>query len=176
MKNNNYLKIGLIVSVIMAGLMVSDTALADSAHRLGVGLHYWVAVKDIDVDNVDENGYSWIFSYQYIPAGIFRIEADLELMQEGYAGSDTNVWSPQAYAIIGSWIYAGVGIGVNYVNDEFSKDPFYALRAGLDLEILPSIFLDINGNYRFENWDVDDVKEDVDTDTVNLGAVVRLEF
>jgi hypothetical protein len=176
MKKSNYFKSGLIIALIIAGLMLSNTAFADSAHRLGAGIHYWVAMEDIDVEDVDENGYSLIFSYQYIPAGIFKFEADVELMQEGYAGADTNVWSPQAYLLIGKWLYAGLGIGINYADSDFAEKPFYALRAGLDLQILPRIFLDVNANYRFENWDFDKVKEDVDTDTVNLGAILRLEF
>ena len=162
--------------VIIAALMICGTASAEPANRLGLGLNYWVVLEDIDIDDVDENGYSWIFSYQRILASLFKLEIDAGLTKEGYAGSDTTVWTPQAYFLIGSTIYAGVGIGINYIDDEFADDPFYALRAGLDFELLPNIFLDINANYRFENWDTEKIKEDIDTDTVTLGAIVRFQF
>lgn len=176
MKNNFCIKTGLCIILMIAGLTFSGTAFADSAHRLGAGLHYWIAMEDIDVDDVDENGYSLIFSYQYVGAGFFKIETDLGLTQEGYAGSDSTVWSPQAYFLIGKGLYGGVGVGINYSDGDFAQNPYYALRAGIDLEVLPSIFLDINGNYRFENWDFDDVQDDISTDTVTLGAILRLEF
>jgi opacity protein-like surface antigen len=46
----------------------------------------------------------------------------------------------------------------------------------LDFELIPYMHLDINANYRFENWDDDKFFKDVDTDTVTVGAVVRFEF
>ena len=47
---------------------------------------------------------------------------------------------------------------------------------GLDIELLPLIHLDINANYRFEDWDTGKIEEDIDTDTVTLGLVGRIEF
>jgi opacity protein-like surface antigen len=166
----------LFCLVVIMGLMIGNTALAESANRLGVGVHYWVTVDDIEIDDVDENGYSWIFSYQRTLADLLKVEIDTGLTKKGYAGSDTTVWSPQAYLLIGSTIYAGVGVGINYIGDEFADEPFYALRAGLDFEILSNIFLDINANYRFEDWDTEEIKEDIDTDTVTLGAILRIQF
>lgn len=56
-------------------------------------------------------------------------------------------------------------------------DPFFGLRAGFDIHLLPYIFLDINANYRFEDWDdISDVDEDISTDTITLGAAVRIQF
>jgi hypothetical protein len=57
---------------------------------------------------------------------------------------------------------------------DFADDPFYALRAGLNLELLPSVFVDISANYRFNDsaqFEGDDT--DIDTDTVFLGAALR---
>ncbi len=51
-----------------------------------------------------------------------------------------------------------------------------ALRAGLDLEVLPAVYLDLNANYRFEQWGFDNITNHISTDTVTLGAIVRLEF
>lgn len=181
MKKNTALKnklfwIALAFALTLVGSNLMTPAWADSANRIGAGVHYWVALDDIDVNDVDEEGFSFIFSYQNIRAGFFKFEADLGLLKEGYAGADTTVWSPQAYFLVGKGIYGGVGVGINYADGDFAKNPFYALRVGFDLEVLPSIFLDLNANYRFENWNFDYIKEDVSTDTVTMGAVLRLEF
>ena len=59
----------------------------------------------------------------------------------------------------------------------FSKDPFFVLRAGLNLELLPSLFFDFNVNYRFEEWkDLQDRDTRIDSDTVMLGAALRFAF
>ncbi len=145
-------------------------------HRIGGGVHYWLSIDDIEEDDVDENGLAFILSYQYQMAGFFKLEGNLEFLDEGYAGSDELVLSPQLYFLIGRGLYGGVGIGINYSAGEFADDPFFALRAGVDFEILPSIFLDIHANYRFEKWDFEKIEEDIDTDTITLGAIVRFEF
>lgn len=174
--NNIFFWIFVIIALTFFNTGFVDTAVAGSDHRLGAGAHYWVTLDDIDVNDVDENGYSFIFSYQNIRADFFKFEADLGLLKEGYAGADTTVWSPQAYFLVGKGLYAGAGVGINYSDGDFAKNPFYALRVGFDLELLPSIFLDLNANYRFENWNFDLIKEDISTETVTLGAVVRFQF
>jgi hypothetical protein len=74
-------------------------------------------------------------------------------------------------------LYAGAGIGMMYMDSEWADDPFYALKLGLNLELLPSVFLDISGNYRFNDEDeISESKTNIDTDTVFLGAAVRLGF
>ena len=149
---------------------------ADSSHRIGVGAHYWVTVDDIDKDNIDEDGLAIIASYQYLLTKYLKFEVNAEYLEKGYAGSDKSVLSPQAYILIGNGLYAGAGIGINYSDGEFADEPLYALRAGIDLEILPSISLDINANYRFENWDFDEIEDDIDGDTITVGAILRLRF
>jgi len=149
---------------------------AGGSHRLGAGLHYWYALEDIYKDNVDDRGYALQVSYQYVTTSLLKIEADLDVLQEGYAGSDSTVFSPQAFLLLGKAVYAGVGVGINYADGSFAESPFFALRAGVELEVLPAMYVDINANYRFETWDFDAIKEDIDTDTITLGAQVRMEF
>lgn len=163
----------LFVLVITAFFCMVQSASAEG-HRLGAGIHYWYAIDDIDTDNVDENGYAFLISYQYKPT-IMGFEFDLELADKELTGKSKMEYSPQAYVLFGGFIYAGLGIGTHYYDGEFTN-PFYALKAGFDLELFPHLHLDINGNYRFDNWDYDEVSEDIDTDTVTLGAVVRIEF
>jgi len=168
----------LIVIALSCGLFLAlgQASWAESSSRIGAGMHYWMAIDDIDVDDVDEDGLALIISYQYRPAGLINLELDVEIQDKGYAGSVKDIISPQAYILVGSGVYAGAGVGINYSDGTFANDPFFALRVGIDMEVLPTIFLDINANYRFEKWDSDKIEDDIDTDTVTLGAILRIEF
>jgi hypothetical protein len=157
-------------------LMISSTGSSETLHRLGIGAQYWTTVDSIDTENINEDGFSGIVSYQLIPTSMLKLEFDLEVAPDGIILPDKTAWAPEAYLIIGRGLYAGLGIGIWYADDKFMEEPFYALRAGVDLEILPSVYLDINGNYRFNNWNYEEIKEDIDGDTITLGAIVRIEF
>ncbi len=167
-----------IIIAVTCGMILTllNITWAYDNHRIGGGVHYWVAIEDIDEDDVDEDGFAFIFSYQYLMAGFFKLEGNLEFLDKGYAGSDEFVLSPQLYLLAGRGLYGGAGIGINYSDGDFADEPFFALRAGFDFEILPSIFLDIHANYRFEKWDFEKIEDDIDTDTVTVGAIVRFEF
>jgi hypothetical protein len=167
----------LLVAVAAFGLTCLPPAPAAEAatHRFGVGANYWTALGDIDVTgDINKNGLSYLGSYQYVPAGIFRLELNLEyypsLGQNGKA-----FWSPEAFVLVGGTLYAGVGIGDYFNGDVFSDTPFFMLRAGVDFAILPFLSLDINANYRFNNWDTLKA-DDIDTNTIRLGAAVRLSL
>ncbi len=169
----------LLPALAMAAALLftaPETARAQN-HRFGAGVHYWVTVDDIDVDDVDESGVAWTLSYQYLLSSIFTIEADLEVFTGNFGGSDDTVFAPQAFLLLGSTIYGGLGAGFFTAGDSSSADPFFTLRAGFDFEIIRGLFLDINANYTFADFDdISDALEQIDTDTVTLGAVVRFGF
>ncbi len=168
----------LCVALTLVALvgMVSNVG-AEVHHRIGGGVHYWTAMDDIDVDDVEEDGLAYVVSYQLRPASLIKFGVDVEMLPEEFGGSEEAVFAPQAYVIIGGGIYAGLGIGGYYTDGEFAEDPFYNLRAGLDFCLLPFIYIDINANYRFEEWDdIKTVDEDISTDTITLGAAVRLQL
>ena len=166
-------RIGLLLGIGLLALTWSVRA-EDSGLRLGAGAHYWTTVKNIDVDSIDKHGFSWLGTVQYWPSWI-GIEADVEWLQKGYAGAAKDVWSPQAYLIVGKTLYGAVGIGGYYSNGEWNNKPFYAFRIGADLEVLPHVHLDINANYRFEDWSKLNTS-DVKSDTITLGAAARIAF
>ncbi|PID76537.1 MAG: hypothetical protein CSB24_06135 [Deltaproteobacteria bacterium] len=147
---------------------------SDDPARLGGGVTYWRTIDDIDQDDeVDDDGFSFYASYQYW-GGLLGVEADLEFLPDK-VGEDT--FAPQAFLLVGRGIYAGAGIGIEYRDGEFADEPFFALRAGLNLEVLPSIYWDIYGLYRFnDSAELDDDNTDIDTDTVFLGTAVRFGF
>ena len=169
--------LSVVVALSLAVLTAAPAALAGS-HSIGIGANYWKTIDDLDtgdVTDIDESGLSWIASYQYAPAGIFKLELDLEYYPELGAAGET-FWSPEAFVLVGGTLYAGAGVGVYYSDGTFSDSPFFMLRAGLDIAILPFLSLDINANYRFNDWETLDLSDDLGTDTIRLGAAVRFSM
>jgi opacity protein-like surface antigen len=164
-----------VVAFSLAWLAAVPAALA--GHSIGLGANYWKTLQNVevaDVTDIDESALSWLASYQYIPEGIFKFEIDLEHYPK--LGADREAfWSPEIFALVGGTLYGGVGAGWYYDGKAFVNSPFFMLRAGIDFAILPFLSLDINANYRFNNWDKN-VTDDIDTDTVRLGATVRLSL
>lgn len=158
--------------VLLASFVCLSTAqAADSAHRIGAGANYWVALDDVDVDDVDEDGFSYFASYQYRPT-LIGLQADLEFLPDRF-GEDAI--APAAYLILGKAIYAAAGVGILSIDGDWADDPFFAFKAGLDLEVLPHVFLDVSASYRFDpETELEDAVDNIDTDTVFLGAAVRL--
>ena len=164
-------KILLLLSLCLIPALTVQAA--SKAHRIGAGANYWVAVDDIDLDDVDEDGLSYLVSYQY-RATLIGLQADVEFLPKLFG---ENAIAPAAYAVLGSAIYAAAGIGIIHQDGDFADDPFFAFKAGFDLEVLPSLYLDISACYRFNSkYDFDDAMDEIDTDTVFLGAAVRLGF
>lgn len=169
----------LVVAVVAVGLtwLAPAPAALAGTHSIGVGANYWKTLNDIevkDVVDIDESGLSWLASYQYAPEGIFKFEFDLEYYPELGPERET-FWSPEVFVLVGGTLYAGAGVGVYYDGDVFNNNPFFMLRAGIDFAILPFLSLDINANYRFNDWDTLE-KDDIDTNTIRLGAALRLSL
>ena len=166
-----------VVTVGLTWLAFAPAALA-ATHRIGVGANYWKTLNNIDSNDLsgrmDENGFSYLASYQYVPEGIFKFEIDLENYPKLGAARDA-FWSPEAFILVGGTLYGGAGVGWYFDGDVFSDSPFFMLRAGIDFAILPFLSLDINANYRFNNWHKG-VTDDIDTDTVRLGAALRFSM
>jgi len=171
-------RFALVGLACMLAAGIGGRAQAEVKHRFGAGARYWMAVSKVKPDNVDQEGVSWLLTYQLQPVSMLRIEADVEMMPESFgafAAPGQDVYAPQVYLLVGMGLYAGVGAGTYYVDGEFWDKPFYGLRAGLDLMIVPHLYLDINGNYRFEKWNELN-GQDISEDTVFLGAALRIEI
>lgn len=160
-------------------LVAGGGAASAAEHDIGVGVHYWEALDDLDDAgfDLDESGTSALLVYRVNPAGPLAFEVDLEYFGDGFAGSTSEAISPQVFVLIGGLLYGGVGAGVTY-SDELPggddvSDPFWAARLGLAFSVLPKVRLDINGNYQAESFSALD---EADTDTVTLGAHVRFRI
>jgi len=167
---------GAILTTFCILSLIGLPSPATAEVRIGGGIHYWTALGDIEVDDVeiDENGTSFLASIQWVPDGLFKFEGNLEYFTDGFGGGDAGALSPQAFVLLGGGLYGGLGIGVTY-NDELEgnniSDPFYAARVGLDIEVLPNIHIDINANYLFNAFsDIDGADED----SITLGAIGRI--
>lgn len=167
----------------LAGIALAAAPAAAGEHRLGFGYHYFETLDEIDsgsIDDIDDNGNSVVFSYQYLPGGMVRFEVDVEYYADGYGGSLEKAYAPQAYVLLGRFIYAGAGVGVTQSDgfpsgDEWS-DPWYAAKAGVDLLLLPKIHLDINANYRVDSFSELEDYGDYETDSITFGASLRFAF
>ncbi|HMP72505.1 MAG TPA: outer membrane beta-barrel protein [Kiritimatiellia bacterium] len=166
----NWMWTGVCAALLAVNPMMS----ANAGSRLGLGLNYWVALDDVEVDDVDENGFSYYLTYQYHAGKLIGFQADLEFIPSRF-GNDA--WAPQGYLVLGNALYAAVGAGWVYTDGSFADEPFFAFRAGLDLEVLPGIHLDLNANYRFnDKTDLEGSDTNIDTDTIFFGAALRFGF
>ena len=162
----------LIVLLSMA-LTAGNSTAAD--HRIGGGINYWVTLEDIEFDGekFDKNGVAYLASYQYWP-GLLGLELALEFLPDRFGESAI---APEAYILLGRSIYCGLGIGIIYSDGDFAADPFFALRAGFNLELVPGLYADIYGNYRFnDSVELQGQETNIDTDTVFLGAALRMSL
>jgi len=159
--------------VLLLSVLLFSVAASAQTHRIGAGANYWVAVDDIDIDDIDENGFSYLASYQFRPT-LVGLQVDVEFLPDLF-GEDAV--APAAYVIAGKAIYAAAGVGIINSDGDWADDPFFAFKAGLDLEVIPMVFLDISASYRFNpDIDIEDAVDDIDTDTVFLGAAARIGF
>lgn len=165
-----------LVAVLAAVFVSPLCSMAESQHGVGLGVHYLKTIDDIDGD-FDEDGLSYVASYRFKPVDLLAIQAEIEMYPDEFLGLRERMFAPQGLLILGKAIYVGAGIGVTYYDGDFSSEPFFLLRAGLEIELLPSFSIDIHGNYMFTEWnDLDEVDDDLDTDTITIGAAARITF
>lgn len=146
----------------------------DGQHSLGFGVNYWQVIDDIDIDDIEDNGFSYLAAYRY-DGGLLSLQAEVEVFPEDYAGAPKDVYSPQALVVLGESLFVAAGAGINYSDGEFADDPYYLLRAGLSLIGLGPFQIDFHATYLFTDAGAFDV-DDIDTDTITLGAMIRFEL
>ena len=147
---------------------------AQAETSLGLGARYFQTIDSLEKP-FEESGLAPLISLRTDLGALLRLQVDGVLYPEGYAGSRDDVFSPQAFLLLGSGLYAGLGVGTLYANSDFADSPFFIARAGLDIALFPGLHLDINANYEFAEWDgINELDENVDTDTVTLGAALRI--
>jgi hypothetical protein len=157
--------------VLVVVLILLTVGSATAGARIGGGVHYLRNLGDIREDSqIDENAFGFLGSVAF-DGQLIRIEADLEVVPD-YLGSDEFLLQPQGYALIGDFIYGGVGAGIGYLGEFGWQDPFLALRAGVDF-MLGNLDLDVFTTYRFQSsGDLEDLGSD-DLNSITFGALIR---
>ena len=141
------------------GAMLAAVPAQAASYTLGGGANFWRTLDGLpsssDVENIEDDGYSYVFSYQLRPRGIFTLQIDVEYYEDGYAGSVEEAFAPQVFLLVGRGFYAGVGAGVTISDglEDSPSDAFYMGRIGWDIALLGPIELDLHATYRFESWD-----------------------
>lgn len=164
----------LYILLFTASLAYSSATslFAEGASSLGLGASYFTAIDNLSSE-VDENGFSYFVSYQYRP-GFIGIEANFEVLPDVFG---VDAIAPSAYVVIGQTLYVAAGIGMIRYDGEWADDPFYGLKLGLNLNLTENIVIDVFGNYQVSSSvDLGDAVDEIDTDTVFLGAAVRFGF
>lgn len=143
---------------------------ADAATRFGGGIHYLRTLGDIkDSPEFDENAIGFMASI--VTGRSLRLEGDLEVIPD-FGGSGETMLQPQAYAMLGEFIYGGLGIGIGYFDGEWQSQPFYAFRAGVNLP-LGGFGIDLFATYRFQNDENLENFQSDDLNTITFGALLR---
>ena len=161
----------VIAIAVVAALIAS--AQAASAASIGGGVHYLRNLGDIEDNGYEPNNFSILGSFQF-PLAMLKLEADVEYMFD-LMGTDEGAWLPQAYALIGGMIYGGAGIGIVNFDGEWADDPFYNLRAGVNLP-LAAMTLDVYATYQFWNDDQLESLTGDDLDAVTFAGVLRFDL
>lgn len=160
------------LTCLLFALMLPLHAQQLHPNRLGGGANYWVALDDLSSDT-DDDGFSYFISYQR-RGDILGWDFAVEFLPDRF-GEDAI--APQLHLILGQGIYAAAGVGWVHQDGDFADEPFFSFRVGLNFQVLPGLFLDIFGNYRFnDKTDLKDSDTKIDTDTVFLGAALRISL
>ncbi len=169
----------LLAIVLFAAMAVSavPTFAAAAGTSWGLGLHYLRNLGDIDKDeslDLSKGSFGLIGSLKKSGAGLMSFEAQVEYVFD-YAGTGHEMWIPSGWLLAGKFIYGGAGIGIGHIDGEWQSDPFYALRAGVNMP-LGNMHLDMYGTYQF--WNDGDLKNltGEDLDSVTLAAVLRFNL
>lgn len=159
-------------TTLLAALCIPFSAYCEFEHKFGFGFHYWKTVDQIDGSDIEEDGLAMVFAYE-LDGGLLSLQAEVERFPDNYGGSSEAVYAPQALAKLGESIYAAIGIGTYYSDGDFADDHFYLARAGIELAAFGPIALDINANYYFADFSSFN-EEEIDSDTVTLGAMLKV--
>jgi hypothetical protein len=171
--NGRICRAGLILSL---ALWSAVAAHADDS-RLGLGVRYWRTTEGVGDRDIDRDGPSWFITYQRRVAPLIAWQADLELFSSRFAGSTSEVFAPQAFAVLGGWVYGALGAGILYADGRFADRPFFLARLGLDLKVLPRTRVDLHASYVFSEWgNINRIHRDFQSNVASMGAAVRFEF
>ena len=117
-----------------------------------------------------------IVTYHLLPNQLLSFSADVEVLPEDDAGLDEALIAPQLFLAVGKDIYAGLGTGIYFQDGEYADQPFYSIKAGIDLELFPFVYLDFSADYRFRDWEFIGLSDGFMLEDLALGGMLRIQF
>ena len=162
-------KIGLIVTVI---ILITGLAYSSALAKIDIGLgtHYNMALKDIDISSFDKSHLSYVASVR-AKAAWFILDGSLDYRPN--PGVDISLTlSPRIsflVDILGSGIYGGVGVQKTYIRwtsgtPEWSPGLAYLLQAGWEMH-LGALSLVLDAQYESPVFSLD-----IDPGFITFGA------
>ena len=169
---------GFFAALAAAVFVAAVPAASAGGFEIGLGANYWYSIDEAKDHSFDRDGLGWMISSRIPLSDVFSLGIDLEQTPDNFMFLDQRLYMPAVYAILGDGIYVGLGAGTYYYDGELCEEIWYALRAGFKIPLLSrGLMLDINVNYRVEDWDgIKDARDEVDSDTLMVGAALRLAF
>jgi len=163
-------------ALIAAALLVSAVGTARAGRTIGGGIHYLRNLGDITNSgtvSLDQNSYSVLASIKN-DLGMLKIDGQVEYIFD-HVGTGHEMWQPSVWLLAGGMLYGGAGIGIGYTNGDWQANPFYALRAGVEVP-LGGLALDGYGTYQFQSDAELKNLTGEDLDSVTFAAVLRFGF
>ncbi len=117
-----------------------------------------------------------VFSFKLNPRNLLQFKAEMDLLPQDLTVNPESVLLPQMFVAVGDDLYAGLGTQYLIEDGILIDDPQFSLRAGVDLEILPYIFLDISADYRFDDWRELKEEDAFSKEDVVWGGALRIQF
>ncbi|HET9252629.1 MAG TPA: hypothetical protein VFP58_10990 [Candidatus Eisenbacteria bacterium] len=158
------------LAVVVGLVTVCGTAQGSS---LGAGIHYLRTLGDITADDtidLNQDSFSLLASLKS-DMGPLTLDGQVEYIFD-YLGTDEAMWVPSAWALLGKTIYGGAGIGIGHTDGEWQTNPFYALRAGVEIP-LGGMALDTYASYQFQSGaELEDLTGE-DLDSLTFAALLR---
>ena len=162
--------------LIAVALCLSGFGTAHAEVWLGGGIHYLRTLGDITDDgtiDLNQNSFSLLASGMN-DLGLLKIEGQVEYIFD-YVGTGNEMWVPSAWLLAGSMVYGGGGIGIGHTDGEWQTNPFYALRAGVNVP-LGSMVLDGYATYLFQSdADLKNLTGE-DLDSITFAALLRFKL
>ena len=165
-----------ISTLVAIALLVSIVGTAQAERSLGLGVHYLRNLGDITDDgavDLNQNSASLIGSIKS-DLGPLKLDGQVEYIFD-YIGTGDEMWQPSLWLLLGGFIYGGGGMGIGYTNNEWQNNPFYALRAGVNLP-LGGLALDGYGTYQFQSDSELENLTGEDLDSVTFAAILRFRL
>ena len=163
-------------ALIAAALFFSGIGTAHADLLLGGGIHYLRTLGDITDDgaiDLNQDSFSLLASGMS-DMGMLKIDGQVEYIFD-YLGTGNEMWLPSAWLLAGRMIYGGAGIGIGYTDGDWQSNPFYALRAGVNVP-LGGLVLDGYASYNFQSDAELKNLTGEDLDSITFAALLRFKL